>query len=125
MSAQGSDTNIGIQLLAKGTGSVFPRSASTTPFYVENPSYGAAFAVLQPGGTTTNANYVQVSATAATGTPSMSVIGSDTNIDLALTPKGTGNVRFGTLTANADAPVTGYITIRDSGGTLRKLAVIA
>ena len=25
----------------------------------------------------------------------------------------------------ADAPVTGYITIRDGGGTLRKLAVIA
>ena len=62
----------------------------------------------------------------ATGNaPSIAVGGSDTNIDLALTPKGTGNVRFGTLTANADAPITGYILIKDSGGTTRKLAVIA
>lgn len=41
-----------------------------------------------------------------------------------LTPKGSGNVRFGALTTNADAPVTGYITIKDAGGTVRKLAVI-
>jgi hypothetical protein len=62
----------------------------------------------------------------ATGVaPVMSAVGSDTNIDLALTPKGTGNVRFGTLTANADAPVTGYILIKDSGVTTCKLAVIA
>jgi hypothetical protein len=41
-----------------------------------------------------------------------------------LTPKGAGAVRFGTLTASADAPITGYITIKDSDGTVRKLAVI-
>jgi hypothetical protein len=35
-----------------------------------------------------------------------------------------GNVAFGTLTASADAPVSGYITIKDAAGTLRKLAVI-
>ena len=50
--------------------------------------------------------------------------GSDTNIDIRLVPKGTGRVRFGTLTASADAPVSGYIEIVDSGGTVRKLAVI-
>jgi hypothetical protein len=55
----------------------------------------------------------------------MSAAGSDTNIDIALTPKGTGVLRFGTLTANADAPITGYITIKDSSGTTRKLAIIA
>lgn len=38
---------------------------------------------------------------------------------------GTGGVSFGTLTANADAAITGYITIKDAGGTTRKLAVIA
>ncbi len=51
--------------------------------------------------------------------------GDATDIDLALFPKGAGKARFGTLTANADAPITGYITIKDAGGTLRKLAVIA
>lgn len=32
---------------------------------------------------------------------------------------------FYEISVNADAPVTGYITIKDSAGTLRKLAVIA
>lgn len=32
---------------------------------------------------------------------------------------------FGNFTAGADAPATGYITIRDSAGTLRKIPVIA
>jgi hypothetical protein len=70
-------------------------------------------------------NYLQVTGGATGNAATMSAAGSDTNIDLALTPKGTGNVRFGTLTANADAPITGYITIKDAGGTTRKLAIIA
>lgn len=40
-------------------------------------------------------------------------------------PVFTGVVTFGTFTANADAPVTGYIQIKDSLGNVRKLAVIA
>jgi hypothetical protein len=36
-----------------------------------------------------------------------------------------GTLSYGTFTGNADAPVTGFITITDSGGTTRKLAVIA
>jgi parallel beta-helix repeat protein len=61
--------------------------------------------------------------TAAT-IPAILVKASSANVDLALVPKGTGAVRFGTLTANADAAVTGYITVKDAGGTTRKLAVI-
>jgi hypothetical protein len=55
----------------------------------------------------------------------MDVAGSDTNIDLALTPKGTGNVRFGTYTASMALTIQGYVEIKDAGGTIRKLAVIA
>ena len=51
--------------------------------------------------------------------------GSATDIDLALQGKGSGTLRFGTLTSNSDTPVTGFITIKDSSGTLRKLAVIS
>ena len=51
--------------------------------------------------------------------------GADANIDLRLQGKGTGVVRFGTWTSNADAAVNGYVTIKDSGGTTRKLATIA
>ncbi len=36
-----------------------------------------------------------------------------------------GPMKFGTRTATSDAPITGYITITDSGGTTRKLAVIS
>jgi len=50
--------------------------------------------------------------------------GTATDIDLALQGKGAGNVRFGTRTASADAPITGYIEIKDLSGTVRKLAVI-
>lgn len=70
-------------------------------------------------------NYVQTVG-AATGTmPSVNAAGSDTNIDLTLVPKGTGNVRFGTHTGSADAAISGYIEIKDAGGTTRKLAVIS
>lgn len=70
-------------------------------------------------------NYVQMVGSATGGPPHILSAGSDANIDLRLSTKGTGVLRYGTHTANADAPVTGYITIKDSGGTTRKLAVIA
>jgi hypothetical protein len=48
--------------------------------------------------------------------------GSDTNIDINLVPKGSGTVSFGFFTAGALSP-TGYIFIKDSGGTSRRLLV--
>jgi len=47
------------------------------------------------------------------------------NIDVVITPAGTGNVKFGTHSAIAAETVTGYITIKDAGGTTRKLAVVS
>lgn len=62
----------------------------------------------------------------ATGTsPELRAIGDDANLDLRLVPKGTGLVRFGTLTVSADAPVNGYIEIKTAGGGTVKLATIA
>jgi hypothetical protein len=43
--------------------------------------------------------------------------------DLELNPA--GNVKFGSHSAVGAETVTGYITIKDGGGTLRKLAVIS
>jgi len=71
------------------------------------------------------ANYFQFSSAAASSPLNITASGTDTDIDIRLAAKGAGVIRFGTLTANADAPVTGYITIKDVGGTTRKLAVIA
>jgi hypothetical protein len=54
------------------------------------------------------------------------VSGSSTaSSDLILTPSGNGRVRFGEFTTTATTMlVTGYIEIRDAGGTIRKLAVV-
>lgn len=55
----------------------------------------------------------------------VSMIGPATDIDLRLSPKGAGYVRFGAYAAQADAPIAGSISIRDASGSIRKLAVIA
>lgn len=46
------------------------------------------------------------------------------NKDIYLNPNG-GKVKFGTYTAGAATDSTGYITIKDEGGTARKLMVQA
>jgi len=99
ISAQGSDTNLNLNLQVKGTGAVSLAQNRT--------------------------NYISAFGAGTGASPSFLSQGGDTNIDLTLTPKGTGNVRFGTYTANMALTVQGYIEIKDSGGTVRKLAVIA
>lgn len=92
--------------------------------------------VFLGGSATADAGLVVISTTSGvnklaatgstTGNPvSVGASGSDSNIDIAITPKGTGNVRMGTWTTNGDAAVNGYVTIKDAGGTTRKLATIA
>jgi len=106
--ATGSDTNVPLTILTKGTGYFNFQSGGGTQFFV--------------GNTASAVNYLQVTG-GATGTAvAMSAQGSDTNIDLALTPKGTGNVRFGTYTAGILAQA-GYITIKDAAGNTRNLLV--
>lgn len=50
---------------------------------------------------------------------------SDTDVDIRLAPKGSGVVRFGTHAGLAAETVSGYIEIKDAGGTVRKLAVVS
>lgn len=51
--------------------------------------------------------------------------GTDSNIDIELVPKGLGLVRLGPWAINTDVPVNGYVSVKDSSGTVRKLATIA
>ena len=67
-------------------------------------------------------NYLDVSGAIATASPSLAAAGSDTNIDITLTPKGTGVLKFGTYTAGILAQA-GYITIKDAAGNTRNLLV--
>jgi hypothetical protein len=109
VSAKGSDTNIPIILESKGTQPIYFATGGGIQFAVANAA--------------SSANYAVARGAATAGTPELYVIGTDTNIDLALTPKGTGLVRFGTHTATA-LTISGYIEIKDAGGTIRKLAVV-
>jgi hypothetical protein len=108
ISAQGSDSNAGLTIQAKGTAGV----------NIGNGTYFKALEVTAGG----VANYIQIASKATGVAPTISALGTDTNIDLALTPKGTGNVRFGTYTGTILTP-TGYVEIKDSGGTVRRLLV--
>jgi hypothetical protein len=111
ISTEGSDANAPLILRSKGA------------FACEFQSSAGAVS-LQALPTASSVNYYRVSPATTGFGPVLSAQGSDTNIDLSLTPKGTGNVRFGTHTGTADTAISGYIEIKDSGGTIRKLAVI-
>jgi len=75
ISVQGSDTNINMGVLAKGSGVVYLQSGS-----------GASLEASATG----NANYFSMVGTAAGIAPVLTVKGSDTDIPLVLQPKGTG-----------------------------------
>ena len=110
ITAAGSDTNIGIRYIAKTAANhQFQTGGSAINQFVVQHQASAV-------------NYLQVAGAATGSAPSMSAVGSDTNIDLTLTPKGTGNVRFGTYTAGILAQA-GYIQIKDAAGNTRNLLV--
>jgi hypothetical protein len=116
ISAQGSDANVRLLFVSKGSlGLVFQTRGGGTP--------RTAFQLADSGAASVNA--MQIQSALAGSAPILSSFGTDTDIDLALTPKGTGNVRFGTYTANMALTIQGYVEIKDSGGTIRRLAVIA
>ena len=110
LSVQGSDTNINFAFVSKGS-SVYTFA-----------SQGGSNRQFRIDGASASVNYLNVSGSGTGSAPVLSALGSDTNIDLAFTPKGTGNVRFGTYTGTILTP-TGYVEIKDSGGTVRRLLV--
>lgn len=77
---------------------------------------------------TDSSNYTRLSlaATSTTMTIACETAGTGAdNIDLTLTPAGTGVVQFGTHSVLAAETVTGYITIKDAAGNSRKIAVVS
>lgn len=81
--------------------------------------------ILRVAGPASNVNGVNIYGGATGVPPQVASIGSDTNVDLRLVPKGTGVLRFGTHSAIGAETVTGYITIKDNSGTSRKIAVVS
>lgn len=72
----------------------------------------------------TSATRVQINSTSASALHIDAVGASGSDIDVSLRPQNSGNVRFGTHTATSDTAISGFITIKDSSGNSRKLAVI-
>jgi len=110
LSVQGSDGNINMRYLTKGAGSHY---FSTNLTQIQ-------FRIAHGAGTANNR--LAVVGSNAGLSPILFSEGTDTDIDLALTPKGAGRIRFGAYTATILTP-TGFIEIKDSGGTTRRLLV--
>jgi len=126
ISATGSDTNIDIKLTPKGTGNLvlgagnIKFSASGKGILDNNGNEQLLFTT-----TASAVNYINITNAATGGAVEIAAAGDDTDIDLKLSPKGSGYVQFGTHTALGAETLSGYITIKDSGGTLRKIGVIS
>jgi hypothetical protein len=97
ISVQGSDASPSLGITSKGSGSLV---------FFTNSSAQRQFRVSHTGSAV---NYIDVTGSAAGQAPILSVTGTDNNIDLALTPKGTGvvvvntNLGITSLTASTSA----------------------
>lgn len=115
LDSRGASTNIGMDLVTKGTGDfIFHTNADisgTIQFHVSHTA-SAVNRINVTGGATGNA-------------PQVKAIGSDTNVDLKLTPQGSGVVQFGSHTSIGAENLSGYITVKDAAGNSRKLAVVS
>lgn len=78
LGASGTDANISIEFLTKGTGG----------YSFQTVTNGQQFQILDNGATAVN--NLAVTGSATTVAPSISALGTDTNISILLTPKGTG-----------------------------------
>lgn len=122
LAAEGSDTNITMELRAKGTGGVFVQTGGGTQFRVINIA--------------SSVNHIQAGGGATGVSPRLETVGSDTNIDLRLTPKGTGSLQVGTTGAMAangtvatvlgslgptgsNTTVQEWLKVKNSAGTVR------
>jgi len=112
--ADGADANVGLSLQSKGVGPMR---------FLSHGGAGESLRIVQPASAPTD--YMKITGSAGGGYVTIGSSGASANIDINLAPKGAGVVKLGAHTASEDAEVTGYITVRDSANTLRKLAVIA
>jgi len=102
LSAQGSDSNVQVNILAKGSAGVSIGSYSgKSGLFVSAPSAAV--------------NYVQADGANTGSAPQISAQGSDTNINLLLAAKGTGNVQ---ITSNNLMPYQGAPTSKSGAATL-------
>jgi len=107
--ALGSDSNIGLEYYTKASGShQFFTSSGARQFQI--------------GATAGATNYLQVTGANA-ASPALSALGTSTNIDITITPKGTGVLRYGVFAANAGVAVSGTFPMKMADGTTKHVMV--
>jgi len=103
-------TGDGIEIISTGESrSIFITSASTTTNSLEIENQFAVGSIASP------VNYIKIDAATTSNGPTLSAIGSDTNIDLNLSGKGTGSVNFGDASGSGDSSVTTSNATTSSG----------
>lgn len=112
LQATGSDTDVHFFGQTKGAGTFRFKSADGVDEQVRISATASAV------------NFVNLTGAVTGSGVSIGALGSDTDIDVRLVPKGAGRVRIGTRVSTSDVAITGYIEIKDAGGTIRKLAII-
>lgn len=128
LSATGGDTNIDFVLAAKGTGKVkigtnatgneivtldgtqtLSNKTLTAPKFIDGGyiADSSGNKILLFDSNTSAVNYITITNTATTVSPSVTVGGTDSNIDLILTAKGTGLVKAGGTAASNEVVTVG------------------
>jgi hypothetical protein len=107
ISAQGSDATIAMLFLAKG---------GQDHRFFSNSGSAEQFRVIHTAGTMANHGYATGAVVGAS--PIFGVRGADTNIDLTLTPKGTGRVNI-----TSDLVVSGNLTVNGTTTTVNSSTI--
>jgi hypothetical protein len=111
LQATGSDTNVGLLIRTKGT------PAGPGLRFENNNGANVCAAIQMSVSSPVNYPYLQPAATGSA--PTFAANGTDANIDLALTPKGTGGVAINSaikLGGSADAGTSGYVLTSAGAG---------
>lgn len=129
ISATGADTNIGIQLVGKGTGNASLSSNGVALFWTGSTLLGSSYSLdgLSSIKDTNSNEYLTFSqvasavnqltmTNAATGNaPTLSASGDDTDIDINITPKGAGKIN---LLIGVDNDASGFKHARVTTGSV-------
>jgi hypothetical protein len=111
ISTQGSDTNIAFAITTKNAGGIQFRSGSGLQAFVSD--------------TASAVNYLNFTGAATGAAPTISAAGSDSNINLTFTPKGTGVVTTTSITLSNTLTTAAYTETITASGTVGASATLA